>query len=92
MILFVLVDAILLNLDFKKRTSWKFFFQVSTILSNMFTYHIQNLEIYNAFIISEPEFTVWSNLILTAGVNICLYARINMQEQFWEIVSLGKSL
>ena len=24
----------------------------------MFTYHIQNLEIYNAFIISEPEFTV----------------------------------
>ena len=33
-------------------------FQVCTCLSNMFTQYIQNLEIYNAFIISEPEFTV----------------------------------
>ena len=46
-----------------------FFFQVSTILSNMFTYYIQNLEIYNAFIISEPEFTVcglqWFTVVYT---------------------------
>ena len=28
----------------------------------MFTHYIQNLEIYNAVIISEPEFTVWSKL------------------------------
>ena len=35
-ILFVLVDAILLSLDLQKRTSVKNFFQVSTLLSNMF--------------------------------------------------------
>ena len=44
---------------YKKGQCTKFFFQVSTCLSNMFTQYIQNLEIYNAFIISEPEFTVW---------------------------------
>ena len=47
-----------LTLILKKGYRGNFFFQVSTILSNMFTYYIQNLEIYNAFIISEPEFTV----------------------------------
>ena len=39
---------------YKKGQCTKFFFQVSTCLSNMFTHYIQNLEICNAFIISEP--------------------------------------
>ena len=67
MFLFVLVDAILLRMDLQKRTMYKFFFQVSSSLSNMFTHYIQNLEIYNAFIISEPEFTVWVRLKLGYG-------------------------
>ncbi len=29
--------------------------------------------------------------ILKPAVNICLYVRINMREQFWEMTSLGKS-
>ena len=33
LILFVLVDAILLNFDFKKRTSWKFFFSTLYIFA-----------------------------------------------------------
>ena len=36
----------------------KFFFHVSTCLYHMFTHYMQNSEICNAFIISEPEFTV----------------------------------
>ena len=44
LILFVLVDAILLNLDLQKRPLVKFFFQVSTLFSNIFAPYIQNLE------------------------------------------------
>ena len=43
---------------YKKGQFTKFFFQVSSSLFNMFTHDIQNLETYNALIISEPEFTV----------------------------------
>ncbi len=43
---------------YKKGQCTNFFFEVFTCLSNMFTHYIKNLEIYNAFIISEPEFTV----------------------------------
>ena len=48
---------------YKKGQCTNFFFQVSSSLSNMFTHYIQNLEIYNAFIISEPEFTVCSDIL-----------------------------
>ena len=39
---------------------------MSTCLSNMFTQHIQNLEMQNAFIISEPEFMVWHSVHFTS--------------------------
>jgi len=41
---------------YKKGQCTKNFFQVSTCFSNIFTHYIKILEIYNAFIISEPEF------------------------------------
>ena len=44
---------------YKKGQCTKNVFQVFTCLSNMFTHYMEKLEIYNAFIISEPEFTVW---------------------------------
>ena len=44
---------------YKKGQRTKIFFRVSTCFSNIFTHYIENLEIYIAFIISEPEFTVW---------------------------------
>ena len=43
---------------YKKGQRTKIFFQVSTCFSNIFTHYIENLEIYIASIISEPEFTV----------------------------------
>ena len=44
LILFVLVDAILVNLDLQKRPSVKNFLKVSTLFSNIFALYIQNLE------------------------------------------------
>ena len=49
---------------YKKGQCTKNFFRVSTCFSNIFTHYIQNLEIYNAFIISEPEFTVCYEITL----------------------------
>ena len=61
---------------YKKGQCTKFFFQVSSSLSNMFTHYIQNLEIYNALIISEPEFTVCVHkldLLLVGSLEICIF-------------------
>ena len=52
---------------YKKGQCTKNFFRVSTCFSNIFTHYIENLEIYIAFIISEPEFTVCIYFRLTAG-------------------------
>ena len=45
LILLVLVGAILLNLDLQKRTSYKIFCQVFTLVSNIFAPYIKNFEI-----------------------------------------------
>ena len=53
--MFVLVDVISLRMDLQKSTLYKFFFRVSTYFSDIFTHYIQNLEIYNAFIIFRAK-------------------------------------
>ena len=80
------MDAILLNLDFKKKTSRKIFFQVPTILSYNFARSIQNLEMYFAILVYF-HFGYVCGLGLTSCANLtCLIILNNVQRQlpcFW---------
>merc|ERR1712150_108214 len=64
LILFVLVDAILLNLDLQRGTSCKGFFWVSSLFSNNFAPHVRDLETCFAILVYFDFGYVWDAMWL----------------------------